>query len=137
MLDVTTARRGDPDALRAARGAEAEVAGGNRDDAAEHEGLGETLNEIVRDVPHREAIGGDLVPHRSPVLRGRQPDDERRDDVASDNADEVVDHCQHRKHDQRGQHTRRDELLDRIRSEGVEGVDLLGHAHRSDLCGDS
>ena len=51
--------------------------------------------------------------------------------------DEVVDDREHRQHDQRREHARRDELLDRIRAERVERVDLLGDAHGAELRGDA
>ena len=40
-------------------------------------------------------------------------------------------------HDERRQHARRHQLLDRVGAERVERVDLLGDAHRAELRGDA
>ena len=130
-------RRTLPHALGAPRRVEPEVAGRDRDDAAEHERLEEPLDEIVGDEAEGEAARGDLLPHRAPVDARRHADHERGDQVAADDPDEVVDDGEHRQHDQRREHARRDELLDRVRAERVEGVDLLGDAHRAELRGDA
>ena len=131
------ARRRLAHALGAAGGVQAEVAGRDRDDAAEDERLHQPLDEVVRDEAQREAAGGDLLPHRAPVEARGDADDERRDQVAADDADEVVDDGEDRQHDQRGEHPRGDQLLDRVGAEGVERVDLLGDAHGAELRGDA
>ena len=100
-------------------------------------GFDEPLDEVVGDVPEREPSSRDLLPHGSPVERRRQADVRARDDVAADDADEVVDDGEHRQHDQRGEHARRHELLDRVGAERVERVDLLGDPHRAQLRGNA
>ena len=113
------------------------VTSDERDDAAEDERFYEPLDEVVGDVAKCETSGKHLLEDRSPVQRARQAEIERGDDVAAEDPDEVVDDSEKWQHDQRCKNSWRNELLDRIRSERVQGVYLLGHAHRSKLGGDA
>src|SRR5206468_12636550 len=124
-------------ALGPARGGETKIASGDRDDATEDERFRKPLNEITGDVSQDESVGRDLFPDGAPIERGRDVDDELRDDIAADDADQVVDDRENGKHDQRREHARSDELLDGVSAQRVEGVDLLGDALRAQLRGNT
>ena len=55
------------------------------------------------------------------------------DEVAAADAECVPKNHQKWKHDDSGDHARNEKVLHRIRGQGLERVDLFGHAHRSDF----
>src|SRR5205085_8370031 len=110
----------DADSLGAARCLETVVAGDERDNAAEYEWLGETLDEIVGDVVEGESAGEQLLEYRLPIEGGRLAEVKLGDDVAPQDADEVIDHGENGDHDQRRQNSRGHQLFDRVGAQGIE-----------------
>ena len=56
-----------------------------------------------------------------------------RDYISAHHADDIADQNQYRQHDRSGNHSRGDEVFERVNGKSPQGVDLLGHAHRADF----
>ena len=104
------------------------MAGDGDDEEAEHERFGQPHPDVVHVQPF-----GDRRPVEARVHLQLIP----RDDPAAENADEIGDHREHRRHDDAGEHPRDDELAHRIGAERAQRVDLIGDDHRPELGGDA
>ena len=92
----------------------------------------ERLDDPHPDVLHVQAVGD-----RLPVHARRHLQLLNGDDAAAQDAHEVGDDRQDRRHQHAGNHARHHQLADGIGAERAQRVDLIGHDHRAELGGDA
>ena len=129
-IDAMTTLRVDasPTPSRAAARREAEIAGHDRDQKAEHDGLQRRGDDVrVADVGEG-ALEVQLPGHAGHRGLG---------DVAADDAGEVHHDREQRHRDHQRDDARDRQVLERVDRGGFERVDLLAHLHRADLGADA